>query len=87
VSNRCAAMTRQNFWYIIKRHAEHAKIGKRLSPHLLRHSFASHLLNHGADLRAVQMMLGHADISTTEVYTHVANERLRKIHQEYHPRA
>ena len=87
VTNRGAAMTRQNFWYIIRRHARDAGIVKPISPHLLRHSFASHLLNHDADLRAVQMMLGHADISTTEIYTHVAQARIKRIHGRYHPRA
>jgi len=87
VTNRGGAMTRQNFWYIIRRHARDAGIVKPISPHLLRHSFASHLLNHDADLRAVQMMLGHADISTTEIYTHVAKARIKRIHSQYHPRA
>jgi integrase/recombinase XerD len=87
VSNRGKAMTRQNFWYIIRRHAKDAGINKKISPHLLRHSFASHLLNHGAELRGVQMMLGHADISTTEIYTHVAKERMKLVHGQYHPRA
>ncbi len=87
VTARGGAMTRQNFWYIIRRHAVNAGILKPISPHLLRHSFAVHLLNHDADLRAIQMMLGHADISTTEIYTHVAKVRMKQVHARFHPRA
>ncbi len=86
VTARGGAMTRQMFWTLVKRHALTAGIKSPLSPHTLRHAFATHLLNHGADLRAVQMLLGHADISTTTIYTHVARERLRLLHATHHPR-
>lgn len=79
-------MTRQNFWYLIKKHAKTAGIDKDLSPHTLRHAFATHLINHGADLRSVQLLLGHSDLSTTQIYTHVATARLQKLHAENHPR-
>ncbi len=86
VTARAAPMTRQMFWTLVRRHAVRAGIGAALSPHTLRHAFATHLLDHGADLRVVQMLLGHADISTTQIYTHVASERLKQLHARHHPR-
>lgn len=85
-SNRAREMTRQTFWHAVKRYASVAGITRSISPHTLRHAFATHLLNHGADLRAVQMMLGHADLSTTQIYTHVAQARLKDLHTTHHPR-
>lgn len=86
ITQRGSAMTRENFWHLIKRYALQATISASVSPHTLRHAFATHLLNHGADLRVIQLLLGHSDLSTTQIYTHVARQRLQELHAQHHPR-
>jgi len=86
VTNRHQGMSRQAFWNLIRKYVFVAGVKKKVSPHTLRHAFATHLLNHGADLRVVQLLLGHASVSTTQIYTHVAKERLKSLHEKHHPR-
>ena len=86
ITARKTSLSRQAFWYMVRRHCRQAGIDKAISPHMLRHSFATHLLNHGADLRVVQLLLGHSDLSSTQIYTHIAREGLKRLHQAHHPR-
>jgi integrase/recombinase XerD len=85
-SQKAVRMSRQGFWQLIKRYARQVGITKPISPHTVRHAFATHLINHGADLRVVQMLLGHSDVATTQIYTHVARERMKAAHSKHHPR-
>ena len=87
ISKQGKPITRQTFWYRIKQYAVRAEVTQDLSPHMLRHAFATHLINHGADLRVVQLLLGHSDLSSTQIYTHVATHRLKNLHSKHHPRA